>query len=349
MFGGLYLNYLRHALYKNIIDVENLINKAIHKGKGWVEFARLDFDADGSEEIILENNSIFALIAPSRGGSMDIFEFRPKSFSLTNTLTRRKEAYHHKLEMAQNGNNSEGQPASIHDIIRVKEDNLTDYLIYDQVDRHCFQDRFLDHNVGIDDYRAQQFNDHGDFVIGPYLVSRLDKNNGKGRKAGSVEVAMAREGHVESGNANNAVTVNKSYGLIGDNGAISVTYEIINQGASVLSSRFAVEFNLTMLAGDAEDRYWIGCAAEGRPRLKEIIEDDKVDMIGMQDDWSRMAVIVKSDKVFDSWRFPVETVSQSESGFERTYQGSCMALLWDIDLGPDESTKFTVTLGVEEV
>ena len=37
------------------------------------------------------------------------------------------------------------------------------------------------------------------------------------------------------------------------------------------------------------------------------------------------------------WRFPLETVSGSEAGFERTYQGSCLLLQWLLKLPPGES------------
>ena len=33
------------------------------------------------------------------------------------------------------------------------------------------------------------------------------------------------------------------------------------------------------------------------------------------------------------WCFPVETVSQSESGLERTYQGSSLTFIWELPAG----------------
>jgi alpha-amylase len=103
-----------------------------------------------------------------------------------------------------------------------------------------------------------------------------------------------------------------------------------------------------MLAVDAVDRYWIGGNVKGRPRLKEVIEDKEVDMVGMRDDWSGMIVKVRADKAFASWRFPVETVSQSEFGIERTYQGSCIALLFDINFNPSKPIGLTIRLEVEK-
>ncbi|MEA2677482.1 MAG: 4-alpha-glucanotransferase, partial [Chloroflexota bacterium] len=46
--------------------------------------------------------------------------------------------------------------------------------------------------------------------------------------------------------------------------------------------------------------------------------------------------------------FPVETVSNSEAGFERVYQGSCLTQRWPLKLAAGESATFTVTLAFEQ-
>ena len=45
-------------------------------------------------------------------------------------------------------------------------------------------------------------------------------------------------------------------------------------------------------------------------------------------------------------RFPLETVSQSESGIERTYQGSTLVFLWRCELGAGESLRPALRLHV---
>jgi hypothetical protein len=39
---------------------------------------------------------------------------------------------------------------------------------------------------------------------------------------------------------------------------------------------------------------------------------------------------------------PVETVSNSEAGFERVYQGSCLTVRWPLRLARGKSARFTV-------
>ena len=47
------------------------------------------------------------------------------------------------------------------------------------------------------------------------------------------------------------------------------------------------------------------------------------------------------------WRFPVETVSQSEEGFEKTYQGSCILIHWIITLNGNKSTELGIEIDIQ--
>ena len=44
----------------------------------------------------------------------------------------------------------------------------------------------------------------------------------------------------------------------------------------------------------------------------------------------------------DAWWAPIETISNSENGFERVYQGSALLLSWPLTLGPGERRAFHV-------
>jgi hypothetical protein len=45
----------------------------------------------------------------------------------------------------------------------------------------------------------------------------------------------------------------------------------------------------------------------------------------------------------DAWWSPIETVSNSESGFERVYQGSTLLLSWPARIEPGETRRFAVS------
>jgi alpha-amylase len=55
-----------------------------------------------------------------------------------------------------------------------------------------------------------------------------------------------------------------------------------------------------------------------------------------------IAVATTLDEPTDAWWAPIETVSNSEDGFERVYQGSGLLLSWPVRLGPGERVERTV-------
>jgi hypothetical protein len=55
------------------------------------------------------------------------------------------------------------------------------------------------------------------------------------------------------------------------------------------------------------------------------------------------------DAPWDLWRFPVETVSQSEAGLERNYQCSCFLWHKKISLAPGRVSSLKFTIGYREI
>jgi alpha-amylase len=67
----------------------------------------------------------------------------------------------------------------------------------------------------------------------------------------------------------------------------------------------------------------------------------------MTDRWLGLTVAFESLVPARFYRYPVETVSQSEGGFERVYQGSCLSWGWDLDLAPNATAFLTLSLRLE--
>ncbi|MCD6133241.1 MAG: DUF1926 domain-containing protein [Deltaproteobacteria bacterium] len=127
VFGGLYLPHLRDAVYRNIIQGENLLGQE----QGTVI---RDIDKDGYEEAIIENEHYSLYIKPRYGAALYEWDIKEKAFNIQNTLRRYKEAYHKKISYAE----KDGGHKSIHERILAKEEGLEEYLIYDRRQRYSF-------------------------------------------------------------------------------------------------------------------------------------------------------------------------------------------------------------------
>ena len=64
--------------------------------------------------------------------------------------------------------------------------------------------------------------------------------------------------------------------------------------------------------------------------------------LGQGNDWLGLAIATSVTPQADAWWAPIETVSNSEGGFERVYQGSALLLSWSLDLQPGQGWSTTI-------
>src|SRR5258708_15434012 len=122
VLGGLYLPHLRQAVYRQLLDAENLADKAGKSSGVWM--GQKDFDLDGQKEVLIETPTQNLYFKPHEGGSLFEWDLRSKGINLQNVLTRRMEGYHKQLiDYARQGPGPEqaGGIQTIHGRVRVKE------------------------------------------------------------------------------------------------------------------------------------------------------------------------------------------------------------------------------------
>jgi alpha-amylase len=144
------------------------------------------------------------------------------------------------------------------------------------------------------------------------------------------------------------ITVRKVYRVTERETAVSVAYALESRASGPLAIRFGVELNLTLLAGDDPQRYY-EVPGTGRVRLRERGCCAGVDRFAMVDDWNRFRVTLRLDRSGDIWYMPIETVSQSEEGAERIYQGSALLASWPLTLSPGATERIEVRLEIAEL
>ena len=342
VFGGLYLPHLRHALYENLIKAETLFDRKVHREKEWIDLEKLDFNGDGDEEVILKNPEMVLLFS-SRGGSLLEMDDRSKAFNILGTLTRRKEGYHHNLlESRVQSSRDEASTAetrTIHEIFDSKEEGLDQHLHFDGYRRTSFLDHFIAEPMDFESFRRCQYQEEGDFIKEPYEIEV--RRNRKYQ-----EVFFSRSGSLWKNGKRSPIKIEKSFSIPTHQKIVKATYEMTYQGEK-RKTNFGIELNINLLAGDAPDRYYKipGKHLEDR-RLASMGEINGITEVQLVDEWNRIKVVLKTDRRCNLWRFPIETVSLSESGFERIFQGSCLLFYWPLDLEPMRQFEFNIELGI---
>lgn len=335
VFGGLYLNHLRHATYSRYIKAETMLESA--KDDDFVEYEVLDFDYDGQEEAILKNRHLSLYISPALGGSIFELDYKPASINLVDTMTRRREGYHDKLSGAAKADSSQG--GSIHDRVEVKELDLEKHLIYDWHRRASLLDHFFPVDTEIGKFARNEYSEQGNFVDQTYTAELLKKKK-------SIQIVLHREGHVWINKIWAPIFLAKAIILYSNKPKFDIVYRVENRSDSRLDSLFGIETAWGMLAGDSPDRYYhINGVKPEDPRMVSTGVVPESGVFGIRDDAFGYDIGLKSDIKLAWWRFPIETVSLSEGGFERIYQQSTVMPIARLDLDPGEH--FGLKLSIE--
>ena len=87
-----------------------------------------------------------------------------------------------------------------------------------------------------------------------------------------------------------------------------------------LPLHFGVELNFAGLPSGADDRYFHDLAGTRLGQLGTQLDLHDVESLGLVDEWLGIDVTLKANRPSSIWTFPIETVSQSEGGFELVHQ-----------------------------
>jgi len=338
LFGGLYLSHLRHALYENLLKAEAIVDHKIHGSKPYVLLHVSDVDRDRCEEALFTTPHIETMISPKNGGSMVELSYRPAAFNLQNTLARRYEAYHRPSE--ELGQNSPGDDIpSIHEIgkdIRA----MGRYLVYDRHPRHSFIDHILPESVNWQDLT---FNRHEEYLDFGGRNFKLVSHHGKEQAA---RIVLECDACIVQGKP---VKLRKEF-QVADSRTISANYTLHKPLNDLPPILFATELNFTLLAGHDSSRYYQwGDVGKGKVLMDARETIQETTDISLVDEAFGFRVRIKTAPAARLMMQPIETVSQSEKGFDKLYQGSNIWISWKPLWDKDNKAKFSVCISLESL
>ena len=338
LFGGLYLRHLRQAVYGNLISAEKEIETRETPKEFGLRHEILDLDKDLQPEIRVASAGLVAWIKPGYGGALIEMDYRPGTFNLTNALARRPEAYHRKLKL--NAGNSPSGPAPPEFLPRIDE-GLAEILMYDWYNRYSFLDHFLGEEVTFEQFRRCQYSELGNFINQPYDLVDIKENE----KTRSLAVRLRRRGGLWKREGKVSTEVVKKFLFHRDETAIDAEYDIFNRSPAESRFWFGVELSLT-LPGAEENRHSLFLSG-GKERSLPLNQGGiipEANHLGLRDDGTGFTVSLETAPDCEVWHFPLETVSQSERGLEKTVQGNVLLFNWRFPLRPGEKKKIFLRL-----
>lgn len=389
VFGGLYLADIRAADYHHLLRAENLADglaagplpdaSGAAGGHGRrpplarLVATRTDFDCDGIAELLVDGPLMNVYLDLREGGAICEWDWRPGAINVADTLARRPEPYHQRLSQPQSrvavmrehgptttdanepghgpsgaatGHDDEGAGL---DAVRVKEAGLERLLFYDWHRRTSLLDHFLSSDIAFEDFRTARYRDLGDFANQTYTA---DVAEPEAERAGPLVVRLHRDGHLWEGEHSWTARIDKVLTIHAERAVVRAEYSVTNSSDRPFDTRFAVECNWGLLGGGGNPSG--SCRVNGaypdHAGLDAVGQEYEVREVRLANSFLGVEVTTSIEDPATLWRFPVETVSNSEAGFERVYQCSCTLLSWPLALEPGQSwhTMLEFTLGPAE-
>ncbi|MFO8033640.1 MAG: alpha-amylase/4-alpha-glucanotransferase domain-containing protein [Candidatus Bipolaricaulota bacterium] len=317
LFGGVYLPHLRDAVWHHLLSADHLIREE----ETPCALEQVDLDADGHQEIVLRNESWTAVLAPRWGGTLIELSHMGIPFNFLNTIARRPEGYHAQVRDAATATDNSAK--SIHELTVAKQPGLEHELKYDRHRRVALADHLLLPQATRQDLAAGR-EVHVAHLAGRPFTFVAPASDCPGAQ-------LQRREELPDG----PLTISKFVSLSPTDGTMEIHWELTNPIDRPRSLQLGAELNLALLAGDAPDRYLnIPGRALEDPRLASAGEETRVRELQCVNEWDGWTLLLEATPEATLWRYPVQTVNNSESGFELVYQATCLIWVWKTDLPP---------------
>jgi alpha-amylase len=322
VFGGTYLPNLRHPIYENLIEAETELDKLDNKN-GDVLATIEDFDADGQDEVILKNTELALYFKPSDGGKLIELDYKPAKKNLIDVVTRREEGYHKRLLQAKTQQRE--LIAEMHNAVQMKEQGLESQLVYDWYRRASLVEHFLPLDTTLEELQKNHQRELGDFLISPFEAT---VSGTKAKRA----LTLMRVGNLHFNGKNHNLELSKTITLAKGKSEFAVDYTLTLQSDEKIKLYFGVENLYGLLAGDAPNRYYYFDDITLENNRLNSVGEVRARMVGLKDEWLKIHARLDATEEARVMRYPIETISLSEGGFERVYQGSCVVMLFEVEL-----------------
>lgn len=324
VFGGVYLPHLRRAVKAALLDAERRLGEVLAEPA--CVWRREDGNGDGRAEIFVRTADLAVTLAPEAGGCITELGHLARALDVADVLARRPETYHEQIRDRLANADTTGA-RTIHDAPTAKEAGLEAWLEYDQVRRASLLDGFFPADGDIDPVTPWSA---ARIALGAARYESAVEPEGEGLR---VVLRLERESTAP-------LAVEK---LIRIAGARLETRYRLHAHGPVAPGRWGVQLNLALTAGEGAERY---LDLPGRPAPRSRGREPGRTSLALVDKWAGLAIELSWSPAAEVAWGPVETVSVSESGFERIYQGTAFLILWPVAVEASNQweTMLTVTL-----
>ena len=314
VFGGLYLPNLRDNAYRHLLEIER------DQIQDRIVFEYEDINKDGYDELKVLSKSLCSVFSSRWGAQMVEFGSLDKLFNWQNTLMRRKEAYHEKIfNPKEMQTKTSDEIETIHNSDDKIDDTLKAELVYDWHPKHSFIDHFASEAFDLESFKTLSFYELGDFANHPY---ELDTQTNTYTRKGGIYLHE----HYQT-------EVNKRYSF--------------EENFLTLDLRCNTEYKQRLFYGMECNFHFAHphhTTLNGQ-KVEDGITLFEIDTLTIVDTFTRKKIILKCSEKCNLSAYILNTVSQSESGFDKVAQQ--ISFIFSIPF--ESKLNMQINLGVSNV
>ncbi len=379
LFGGIYIVHMRMATLSHLIAAEDLADMAAASaGEGLADQAQAadraagsagddaspygarlaDTDLDSLDEVLFTLPGQTVVVDPAEGAGISSWDLRASRVALASVLRRRPEAYHARLVAHDEAAAEQAvgdviapdpgtvaldeAPKTIHDVFATKEPGLASFIRYDRHERRSGLVHLLPADCSTD-MRALvnvTYEELGDFVEGAFEPITIADDR----------LVLRRLGNFDLDGTDRPLVVTKTFSFGGSRSDPSLELEVSVENSSELALSFelAVEWNVNLIGGGHNPAAYYETESAERSPHDFAGQVAWATTLAFGNDFEGVRIDASCVPPARLTWYPVETVSNSEGGFERVYQGSSLLFRWPVALAPGEARTFTVSFAVSQ-
>jgi alpha-amylase len=298
VFGGLYLAHLRRAVWSRLVEAEAWLSQA-HGGGSAVTVE--DTDQDGQAEVRVGTPTMTLVVDPAEGGTITEWSLSGARLNLLDTLSRQPEPYHRQVtdRPRRITRPTAATALRIRDLLGVKEQARHAAVVYDDYRRTAFVDVALPRMPTLSEVLRATWRRQLVWPPGAFRLVSPSTTDSAGD--GPLDVVLIRD--VAGGR------IRKRLQVAAERPILECVYELDGLLAPVVG----LEFNLSL----RDERHVL--QATHYPARRELTVEEPLSGVTVRLCLDPPAAILLA---------PVEAVSESEGGVERTYQQVCLLCCW---------------------
>jgi len=338
---GIYDPRSRYLAQRHLLSIDRMVDSLLKDPcqENWT-FRRADYDADGSDELLVRTPHFSALLHPGRGGGLWELDLRAALIPLQTSLTPVHEPELPRLE----GN----EVALVFD----DEAEVGGWEVADSAPlsaasngasarrRGAFLDRFLGPETTPQNFAMRQFRELGNFAGLPYEVLPVIRPEGAGQAG---RIILGRSGVVKDVSSTDLLRIEKSYCFEVANPRLGLGVEILNRSRDAARVWYGLEWTFGIPSGEAEQLLVKTISAADEEQefqlADQCVDLGEITCLEWQDPASDLAIVLTFARPMAVWWLRIDSDYEAEDGRRSTVQGNTLLVHDKLEIWGGETHK----------